>query len=120
MIRDCKKRQNQNQKFQYAHIASTTEASDQSIQFSTAELARFQLYQDSLRSPSTPITAIVESDNPNKCLVSFSYFEWVIDSRATDHMTGNSSGPSPSTATLVDGSHSCVLRSGAIVPTRYS
>ena len=43
VIRDCKKRQNRNQKFQSAHIASTTEASDQSIQFSTTELARFQL-----------------------------------------------------------------------------
>ena len=41
---NCKKRQNRNQKFQSAHIASTTEASDQSIQFSAAELARFQLY----------------------------------------------------------------------------
>ena len=44
VIRDCKKRQNRNQKFQSAHIASTTEAFDQSVQFSTAELARFQLY----------------------------------------------------------------------------
>ena len=124
MIRDCKKRQNRNQKFQSAHIASTTEASDQSVQFSAAELARFQLYQDSLRSPSTPITAIAESGNPNKCLVSSSSSEWVIDSGATDHMTSNSSifstfqsQPSPSTVTLADGSHSCVLMSGTIVPT---
>ena len=124
MIRDCKKRQNRNQKFKSAHIASTTEASDQSIQFSTAELAKFQLYQDSLRSPSTPIIAIAESGNPNKCLVSSSSFEWVIDPGATDHMTGNSSlfstfqsQPSPSTVTLADGSHSCVLGSGTIVPT---
>ena len=72
MIRDCKKRQNRNLKFQFAHIASTIKASDQSVQFSAAELARFQLYQSSLRSPSTPITAIVESGNLNKCLVSSS------------------------------------------------
>ena len=91
VIRDCKKRQNRNQKFQSAHITSTTEASDQSVQFSAAELARFQLYQDLLRSPSIPITAIAESGNPNKCLVSSSSSEWVIDSGATDHMTGNSS-----------------------------
>ena len=90
MIRDCKKRQNRNQKFQSAHIASTTEAFDQSIQFSVAKLVRFQLYQDSLRSPSTPIIAIAESGNPNKCLVSSSSFEWVIDSGATYHMTDNS------------------------------
>ena len=87
------------------------------------ELAKFQLYQDSLRSPSTPITTITESGNPNKCLVSSSSAEWIIDSGATDHMTDNSSlfstfqsQPSPSTATLVDGSHSCVLRLGALVP----
>ena len=47
-----------------------------SIQFSTEELARFHLYQESLKSPSTPITAIVESGNPNKCLVSSLSFEW--------------------------------------------
>ena len=91
MIRHYKKRHNRNQKFQSAHIASTTEASDQLVQFSAVELARFQLYQDSLRSPSTLITVIAESGNPNKCLVSSSSSEWVIDSRATYHMTGNSS-----------------------------
>ena len=124
MIRDCKKRHNRNQKFQSTHIASTTEASDQSIHFSAAELARFQLYQDSLRSSSTPIIAIAESGNANKFLVSSSSSEWVIDSRPTYHMTGNSSifstfqsQPSPSTVTLADGSHSCVLGSGTIVPT---
>ena len=91
MTRDCKKRHNRNQKFQSAHIASTTKASDQSVQFSVAELARFQLYQDSLRSPSTPITTIAELGNPNKCLVFSSSSEWVIDFGATDHMIGNSS-----------------------------
>ena len=123
MIRDCKKRQNRNQNFQYAYIASTIEASNQSVQFSVAELARFQLYQDSLRSPSTPFTAIAESGNPNKCLVSSLSSEWIIDSGATDHMTGNSSifstfqsQSSPSTVTA-DGSLSCVLESSTIVPT---
>ena len=82
------------------------------------------MYQDSLRSPSTPITVIAESGNPNKCLVSSSSSEWVIDSVAIDHMTGNSSlfstfqsQPSPSIVTLADGSHSCVLGLGTIVPT---
>ena len=82
------------------------------------------MYQDSLRSPSTLITAIAESGNPNKCLVSSSSSEWVIDSGAIDHMTGNSSlfstfqsQPSPSTVTLADGSHSCVLGLDTIVPT---
>ena len=77
-----------------------------------------------MRSQSTPITAIAESGNPNKYLVSSSSSEWVIDFGATYHMTGNSSifstiqsQPLPSTVTLADGSHSCVLRSGTIVPT---
>ena len=81
------------------------------------------MYQDSLRSPSTPITAIVKSGNPNKCLASSSSSEWVIDSRATDQMTGNSSlfstfqsQPSPSIVTMADESHSCVLGSSTIVP----
>ena len=82
------------------------------------------MYQDSLRSPSTLITIIVESSNPNKCLVSSSSSKWIIDSRATHHMTGDSSlfstfqsQPSPSTDTLADGSQSCVLGSGIIVST---
>ena len=77
-----------------------------------------------MRSPSTPITAIAELSNPNKCLVSSSSSEWVIDFGATDHITGNSSlfstfqsQPSPSTVTLADGSQSCVLGLGTIVPT---
>ena len=48
----------------------------------------------------------------------------VIDSGATDHMTGNSnlfttfqSHLSTSAVTLADGSRSCVLRSGTIHPT---
>ena len=40
-----------------------------------------------MKSPSAPITDI--ADNPNKCLVSSSSSEWVIDSEATDHMIGN-------------------------------
>ena len=79
---------------------------------------------ESLKSPSTLITAIAESGNLNKCLVSSSSSEWVIDSRATDHMTGNSSlfstfqsHPLTPSANLADGSQSCVLRSDTIFPT---
>ena len=77
-----------------------------------------------MKSPSTLITTIVESGNPNKCLVSSSSSEWVIDSGVTDHMTSNSSlistfqsQPSTSTVTLKNGSQSCVLESGTIFPT---
>ena len=58
VVRDCKKLQNRNHRFSSAHIASSTEAFDQSVQFSAYELARFHLYQKSLQSPSTPVTAI--------------------------------------------------------------
>ena len=74
MIRDCKKRQSQNERFQSvqsAHVASTNEALNQSVQFTTEELARFHLYQKSLKSSSTPITVIAESGNPNKYLLFF-------------------------------------------------
>ena len=123
VIRDCKKRQSRDKRFPSTHVASTNEASDKSIQVTTEKLARFHSYQESLKSPSTPITAIAKSGNPNKCLVSSSSFEWVIDSRATNHMTRNSSlfsnfqsQPSTFTVTQADRSQSCVLRSGTIFP----
>ena len=123
MIRNYKKRQSQNQRLQLAHVAYTNEASDQSIKFTVEELARFHLYQESLKSPSTPITAIAELGNQNKCFVSSSSSEWVIDSGATDHMTGNSSlfstfqsHPSTSSVTLENGSQSCVFVLGTIFP----
>ena len=82
------------------------------------------MYQESLKSLSTQITAIVELSNSNKCLVSSSSSEWVIDSRAIDHMTSNSSlfstfqsQPSTSIVTLADGSQSCVLGPNIIFPT---
>ena len=126
VIQETKKLHNRNQRFPFTHIASSSEAFDQSVQFSIDELAKFHLYQKSLQSPSTPVIAIIESGNPNKSLVSSSSSEWVIDSRATDHMIGNSnlfstfqSQSSPSTVTLADGSQSYVLSSSTIFPTPY-
>ena len=120
VIRNYKKLHNQNQRFPSARIAS----SNPSVQFFTDELARFYLYQESLKSPSTPVTAIVELGNPNTCLVSSLSSEWVIDSGATYHMIGNSSlfstfqsQPTTSIVTLADGSQSCVLGSDTIFPT---
>ena len=82
------------------------------------------MYHESLKSPCTPITTSVESCNSNKCLVSSSSSEWVIDYGATDHMICNSSifstfqsQPSTSIVTLADRSQSCVLGSGTIFPT---
>ena len=44
VIRDCKKLQNQNQRFMFVHISSSIEASNQLVQFSADELPRFYLY----------------------------------------------------------------------------
>ena len=77
-------------------------------------------YKKSLKSASTPITTLVELGKTNTCFISSSS-TWVIDSGATDHMTGNSSlfttfqsHPSTSIVTLANGSTSCVLGSGTI------
>ena len=77
-------------------------------------------YQKSLKSTSTSITTLVESGKTNTCFISSSS-TWVIDSGATDHLTGNpslfitfQSHPSTSTVVLVHGSTSRVLRSGTI------
>ena len=77
-------------------------------------------HQKSLQSASASINTLVESGKTNTCFISSSS-TWVIDSRATDHMTDNSSlfttfqsHPSISTVTLADWSTSCVLRSGTI------
>ncbi|XP_071912580.1 uncharacterized protein [Coffea arabica] len=88
MKRDCKKLQYRNQRTQSAHIASTNDAinHEKSITISADEFAKFSQYQESLKSSSTPVTAIAELGKPNTCLVSSSS-KWVIDSGATDHMT---------------------------------
>ena len=75
VIRDCMKLQNRNQRFPSAYIVSSNEASTQLVQYSVDELARFHLYRESLKSPSTPIIAIAESSYPNTCLVSSSSSE---------------------------------------------
>ena len=72
VIQDCKKLHNRNQRVQTAHMASTNETSDQSIQISAKGFAKFQLYQESLKPSFTPITAIAESSKPKTCLVSSS------------------------------------------------
>ncbi|XP_071900983.1 uncharacterized protein [Coffea arabica] len=125
MKRDCKKLQYRNQRTQSAHIASTNDAinHEKSVTISADEFTKFSQYQESLKSSSTPVTAIAESGKPNTCLVSSSS-KWVIDSGATNHMTGNSSlfstfqpHTSAPTVTLADGSKSRVLGSSSVNPT---
>ena len=93
---NCRKLQNKNRRFQTCH------------------------YQKSLKYASTSITTVVESGKTNSCLISSSSI-WVIDSKATDYMTSDSSlltmlqsHPSSSLVTLVYGSTSCALGSMTI------
>ena len=99
VCRDCRKLHNKNRRFQYVH------------------------YKKSYKSASTSITTLVESSKIDTCFISSSS-TWVINSRVTDHMTGNSSlfttfqsHHSTSTVTLANGSTFCVLRSRTIHPT---
>ena len=80
-------------------------------------------YAKLLKSVSKPTTALAKLGKPDTCLM-FSSSKWVIDSGATNHMTGNSSlfttfhsCPFTSIVTLRDGSKPCVLGSGTINPT---
>ncbi|KAG8661786.1 hypothetical protein MANES_01G039012v8 [Manihot esculenta] len=84
----CQKLQNKNQRTQMAHMAVDA-PSDKGILISEDEYAQFTQYQASLKSSnSSSITAIAESGNSTACLVSSSS-KWVIDSGATDHMSGS-------------------------------
>ena len=80
-------------------------------------------YAKLLKFASTPTTALTELGKLDTCIMSSSS-NWVIDSGATDYVTGNSSlfttfqsHPSTPTVTLADGSKSCVLGSSTINPT---
>ena len=88
---NCRKLQNKNRTFQSVH------------------------YQKSLKFAFTSIITLVESSKTHTCFISSSS-TWVIDFRATDHMTSNyslftmfQSHPSTSTVTLAYGLTSCVL-----------
>jgi hypothetical protein len=98
-------------------------SNDKSVFVSADEFARFTQYQASLKSnPST----IDESGKPTTRLVSSSS-KWVIDSGATDHITGDKGILSPfkpyknlqnlPSVTLADGLTTSVIGSGTISPT---
>ena len=105
-------------------VVTTTPSSDNIVAVSADEYAEFVRYKKLLKSPSpqSPITAIAGSGKSIACLSSSS--KWVIDSGASDHMTGNQrlfSNFKPyattSRVTLADGSTSCVIGSGTVNPT---
>ena len=72
MKRDYRKLQSRNQGFRSAQVASSSDASGKSITVFADDFAKFSQYQESLRTSSTPVTAIAESGKPNTCLVSSS------------------------------------------------
>ena len=98
------------------------EASKAIVTIPADEYAKLLEDQETLKNSSHSVTAIAESGNPNKCLVS-STSKWVIDSGATDHMTGNPNlfttfeSQTSSLVTLADGSKSTVLGLGTVHPT---
>ncbi|EOX92639.1 Uncharacterized protein TCM_001554 [Theobroma cacao] len=53
------------------------------------EFSRYTQFRKSQQPSSSSIATLVKSGNPIACLSSLSH-HWVIDSGATDHMTGNS------------------------------
>ncbi|XAR65843.1 hypothetical protein NMG60_11011814 [Bertholletia excelsa] len=89
-----RKLQNKSQCTQMANMTtkeSTVSPSlEKTILVYAEEYAQFSQYQAPLKSTQSPITAFAESGNSTSCLVSSSS-KWIIDSRITNHMTGNSS-----------------------------
>ena len=112
--RECRKLLNQNRRFQFAHVMFASNTLERSVVLSAYEYAML------LKPASTPTIALAELGKPDTCCMSSSSNR-VIDSGATDHMTGNfslfttfQSHPSSSIVTLADGSKSCVLEWGTI------
>ncbi|XP_057991209.1 uncharacterized protein LOC110665835 isoform X5 [Hevea brasiliensis] len=88
---NCRQLQRKNQQSQMSNMAaenSTISSSEKTILVSAKDFAQFSQYQASLKPTSSPVTAIAESGKSTACLVSSSS-KWVIDSGATDHMTGS-------------------------------
>ena len=96
-------------------------AEDKMVTISAAEYAKLiTRYQESLALSSPVPTAT--GNNVTGLFSSSS--KWIIDSGATDHMTGNhhlfsSYAPyaNPSRITIANGSNSCVIGSGSVHPT---
>ncbi|XP_057996481.1 uncharacterized protein LOC131175824 [Hevea brasiliensis] len=90
--RNCLKLQRKNQQSQVANMVtenSTVSSSlEKTVSVSVEEFAQFSQYQASLKPTNSSITAIAESNKSTTCLVSSSS-KWIIDSGATDHMTGS-------------------------------
>ncbi|RVW93300.1 Retrovirus-related Pol polyprotein from transposon RE1 [Vitis vinifera] len=88
--KNYRKLQNRNRRIQTANVATSdtatvSDSSDKIVTMTAEEFSKYSQYQDALKA-STPVSALVESGKT--CLVSSSN-KWIIDSGATDHMTGS-------------------------------
>ncbi|RVX21101.1 Retrovirus-related Pol polyprotein from transposon TNT 1-94 [Vitis vinifera] len=84
------KLQNRNRRIQTANVATSdtatfSDSSNKIVTMTAEEFSKYSQYQDALKA-STPVSTLAESGKT--CLVSSSN-KWIIDSGATDHMTGN-------------------------------
>ncbi|KAK3008087.1 hypothetical protein RJ639_013614 [Escallonia herrerae] len=114
--RYCKKLQNRNQRAQTttATVAATSSSSPgKTVTISVDEYAKLSQHQESVAA---------SAESGKKCLISSN--KWVIDSGATDHMTGNPkifssfrSHTAPSPVTIADGSNYTIKGSGTVKPT---
>ncbi|KAJ9542741.1 LOW QUALITY PROTEIN: hypothetical protein OSB04_029247 [Centaurea solstitialis] len=112
---NCQKRLARNQRLSSAHSATT-------LKNTAVEPKDEQAHYQSrgVENPTTSTAAFAETGNSGKCLVSSSS-KWVIDSGASDHMTGNPNLLSDFTkhtpsarVTVADGNLSQVEGSGTV------
>ncbi|RVW56301.1 Retrovirus-related Pol polyprotein from transposon TNT 1-94 [Vitis vinifera] len=118
------KLQNRNRRIQTANVATSdtatfSDSSNKIVTMTAEEFSKYSQYQDALKA-STPVSALAESGKT--CLVSSSN-KWIIDSGATDHMTGNHKTfstfrtHSAPPVTVADGSTYEIKGSGTVKPT---
>ncbi|RVW96782.1 Retrovirus-related Pol polyprotein from transposon RE1 [Vitis vinifera] len=118
---NCK---NRNRRIQTANVATSdtatfSDSSNKIVTMTAEEFSKYSQYQDALKA-STPVSALAESGKT--CLVSSSN-KWIIDSGATDHMTGNHKTfstfrtHSAPPVTVADGSTYEIKGSGTVKPT---
>nr|CAN74438.1 hypothetical protein VITISV_022954 [Vitis vinifera] len=122
--KNCRKLQNRNRRIQTANVATSdtatfSDSSDKIVTMTAEEFAKYSQYQDALKA-STLVSALAESCKT--CLVSSSN-KWIIDSSATNHMTGNHKTfstfrtHSAPPVTVADGSTYEIKGSGTVKPT---
>ena len=124
--KNCKKLQNRNRRNQTASVATSdtatsSDSSDKIVTMTAEKFAKYSQYQEALKA-STPVSALAESGKT--CLVSSSN-KWIINSGATDHMTGNyktfstfrTHSAHPVTVAIADGSTYEIKVSGTVKPT---